>query len=123
MAVGPFRSGLISPVSHPDKLNQSRNGGVLPSREAIWRQAMAESSQQGGRAAELKEQVGQQVKKVADRVEEYANVAADRIRNTGPGEVAGNLKGAVDRSTREQPMTTLVLAAALGFVLGALWKS
>ena len=39
------------------------------------------------------------------------------------GEVAGNLKGAVDRSVKDQPMATLAVAAAVGFVLGALWKS
>jgi ElaB/YqjD/DUF883 family membrane-anchored ribosome-binding protein len=37
--------------------------------------------------------------------------------------VAGNLKGAVDKSVKDQPMTTLAVAAAVGFVLGALWKS
>jgi ElaB/YqjD/DUF883 family membrane-anchored ribosome-binding protein len=38
-------------------------------------------------------------------------------------EVAGNLKGAVDRSVKDQPMATLAMAAVVGFVLGALWKS
>jgi ElaB/YqjD/DUF883 family membrane-anchored ribosome-binding protein len=38
-------------------------------------------------------------------------------------EVAGNLKGAVDRSVRDQPMATLVFAGIVGFVLGTLWKS
>ena len=38
-------------------------------------------------------------------------------------EVAGNIKGAVDKSVKDQPMATLAVVAALGFVLGALWKS
>lgn len=38
-------------------------------------------------------------------------------------EVAGNLKTAVDRSVKDQPMATLAIAAALGFVIGAIWKS
>ena len=38
-------------------------------------------------------------------------------------EVAGNFKGAVDKSVKDQPMATLAVAAVLGFVLGALWKS
>lgn len=38
-------------------------------------------------------------------------------------EVAGNLKGAVDKSVKDQPMATLAIAAVLGFVLGAIWKS
>jgi ElaB/YqjD/DUF883 family membrane-anchored ribosome-binding protein len=33
------------------------------------------------------------------------------------------LKSAVDKSLKDQPMATLALAAALGFVLGAIWKS
>ena len=38
-------------------------------------------------------------------------------------EVAGNFKGAVDRRSKDQPMATLAMAAVVGFVLGALWKS
>ena len=37
--------------------------------------------------------------------------------------VAGNVKGAVDKSVKDQPKTTLVAAAVVGFVLGVLWKS
>jgi ElaB/YqjD/DUF883 family membrane-anchored ribosome-binding protein len=37
-------------------------------------------------------------------------------------EVGGNLRSAVDKSVREQPMATLALVAVAGFVLGALWK-
>ena len=38
-------------------------------------------------------------------------------------EVAGNVKGAINRSVKEQPITTLLVAGAVGFVIGALWKS
>ena len=37
--------------------------------------------------------------------------------------VAGNFKSAVDKSVKDQPMATLAVAAAVGFVVGALWKS
>lgn len=37
--------------------------------------------------------------------------------------MAGNVKDAIDRSVKEQPLTTLLVAAAVGFVIGALWKS
>jgi ElaB/YqjD/DUF883 family membrane-anchored ribosome-binding protein len=86
-------------------------------------------SQYGGRsdlsdkASELKDQAADQIKKVAGRVEGLASEAVDHLRETGAGEVAGNLKGAVDKSVKDQPMATLALAAVLGFVLGALWKS
>jgi ElaB/YqjD/DUF883 family membrane-anchored ribosome-binding protein len=51
--------------------------------------------------------------------------AADQVREVGDraGEVAGNFKTAVDKSVKEQPMATLAMAAAVGFVLGAIWKS
>ena len=86
-------------------------------------------SQYGGRsdlsdkATDLKDQATGQIKKVAGQVEEYANDAMDKLRDTGAGEVAGNLKGAVDKSVKDQPMATLALAAVLGFVLGAIWKA
>jgi ElaB/YqjD/DUF883 family membrane-anchored ribosome-binding protein len=86
-------------------------------------------SQYGGRsdlsdkATDLKDQATGQIKKVAGQVEEYASDAMDKLRDTGAGEVAGNLKDAVDKSVKDQPMATLALAAVLGFVLGAIWKA
>ena len=86
-------------------------------------------SQYGGRsdlsdkASDLKDQATDQIKKVASRVEGLAGDAVDNLRDTGAGEVAGNIRGAVDKSVKDQPMATLAMAAAVGFVLGALWKS
>ena len=37
--------------------------------------------------------------------------------------VADTLQSAVERSLREQPMSTLGVVVALSFVLGALWRS
>jgi ElaB/YqjD/DUF883 family membrane-anchored ribosome-binding protein len=59
-----------------------------------------------------------QAEDVANRVTAQGRDAAERVQ-----EVAGNFKGAVDRSVKDQPMATLAVAAVLGFVLGALWKS
>jgi ElaB/YqjD/DUF883 family membrane-anchored ribosome-binding protein len=86
---------------------------------------MAQSARPGGRTDDLVEKGTEQFKKVADRVEGYASGAADQVRDVSDrtGEVAGNLKKAVDKSVKDQPMVTLAMAAALGFVLGALWKS
>ena len=75
------------------------------------------------KASELKDKATDQLKKVADRAEGLASEAVDQLRETGAGEVAGNFKGAVDKSVKDQPMVTLAFAAAVGFVLGALWKS
>jgi ElaB/YqjD/DUF883 family membrane-anchored ribosome-binding protein len=86
-------------------------------------------SQYGGRSdlsdktSELKDQATGQIRKVAEQVEGLASDAVDKLRDTGAGEVAGNLKGAVDKSVKDQPMATLALAAAVGFVLGAIWKA
>ena len=84
---------------------------------------MAQSPQHGGRSDDLKDKASEQFKKVADRVEGLASSTVDQFRDTGAGEVAGNIKGAVDKSVKDQPMATLALAAVVGFVLGALWKS
>jgi ElaB/YqjD/DUF883 family membrane-anchored ribosome-binding protein len=62
--------------------------------------------------------VADQAENVANRVAEQGREAAERVT-----EVAGNLKGAVDRSVKDQPMATLAMVAVVGFVLGALWKS
>ena len=87
---------------------------------------MAQSSQYGksdiaDKASDLKEKATDQLKKVADRAEGIATSAADQMREAGDraGEVAGNFKSAVDKSVKDQPMATLAVAAAIGFVLGA----
>jgi len=75
------------------------------------------------KASDLKDKATDQLKKVANQAEGLANDAMDKLRDTGAGEVAGNLKGAVDKSVKDQPMATLALAAVVGFVLGAIWKA
>jgi len=62
--------------------------------------------------------VADQAEGVANRVVEQGRDASERVQ-----EVAGNFKGAVDRSVKDQPMATLAMAAIAGFVLGALWKT
>ena len=75
------------------------------------------------KASDLKDQATDQIKKAAGQVEGYASEAMDKLRDSGAGEVAGNIKGAVDKSVKDQPMATLAVAAAVGFVLGAIWKA
>jgi ElaB/YqjD/DUF883 family membrane-anchored ribosome-binding protein len=107
---------------------QNRSGGVAPVQFNQEHEIMAQS-QYGGRsdlsdkASDLKDQATEQIKKVANRVEDLASDAVDHLRDTGAGEVAGNIRGAVDKSVKDQPMATLAMVAAVGFVLGALWKS
>jgi len=73
----------------------------------------------------LADKATDQVRDVAQHVEDFASNAAQQGREAGERirEVAGNVKGAVDKSIKDQPMATLAAAAAVGFVFGALWKS
>ncbi len=77
------------------------------------------------RASELASQAGYQVDRALDSAEGLARSVAEQGRDAGERvtEVAGNLRTAVDKSVKDQPMATLAVAAAMGFVLGALWKS
>lgn len=51
--------------------------------------------------------------KVAEQAREYGEKAQDAARQVKPF---------VEKSLKEQPMTTLAAVAVIGFVLGALWK-
>jgi ElaB/YqjD/DUF883 family membrane-anchored ribosome-binding protein len=86
---------------------------------------MTQTSRPGRSSDDLIDKGVEQVRKVADRVEGMASGAAGQMREVSDrtGEVAGNFKGALDKSVKDQPMATLALAGAVGFVLGALWKS
>ena len=77
------------------------------------------------KASELAGKAGYQFDKALDGAEATVNSVAEQSREAGQRvqEVAGNLKTAVDRSVKDQPMATLAVAAAMGFVIGALWKS
>ncbi len=74
---------------------------------------------------DLRDKAGDQIGKMADHVESAAKSIAEQGREAGENvqQVAGNIKSAVDTSVKDQPMATLAVAAALGFVLGAIWKS
>ena len=76
-------------------------------------------------AHDLRDKAGDQLARVADHVEGTMKTVAERGKEVGEDvqRVAGNLKSAVDTSVKDQPMATLAVAAVLGFVLGALWKS
>lgn len=76
------------------------------------------------RVESMAEKATDQLKGMADRASGVAGRVAEQGREAGERvqDVAGNFKGAVDKSIREQPMATLALAAVVGFLLGALWK-
>jgi ElaB/YqjD/DUF883 family membrane-anchored ribosome-binding protein len=78
--------------------------------------ATTSTSQYGSTGAieDIKGKAKQTFDDASDRAQEIAGQA---------GEIAGNVKGAIDKSVKDQPLTTLLAAAAVGFVIGALWKS
>jgi ElaB/YqjD/DUF883 family membrane-anchored ribosome-binding protein len=76
-------------------------------------------------AAEYAGIAGKKVEQAIGSAESTVRSMADQGKEAGERvqEVAGNLKGAVQKSVKDQPMATLAVAAAVGFVVGALWKS
>lgn len=85
----------------------------------------AAGSRLGEQASDLAARASEQLEGAMHSAEVTARQMAEQGREAGERvqKVAGNFKTAVDKSVREQPTATLVVAAALGFVLGALWKS
>jgi ElaB/YqjD/DUF883 family membrane-anchored ribosome-binding protein len=83
---------------------------------------MGQSTQEG--LENMADKATEQFRHYADRAQDAAGRAAERGRDAGERvqDVAGNFKGAVDKSVKEQPMATLALAAIAGFLLGALWR-
>lgn len=79
----------------------------------------------GRKAEDLADKASEQLERVVSNVESAAKSLADQGRQAGEQVqvVADNFKTAVDKSVKDQPITTLVVAAAVGFVVGALWKS
>ncbi|MGE0023753.1 MAG: hypothetical protein AB7S70_09010 [Hyphomicrobium sp.] len=71
-----------------------------------------------GKAADLAERTGEQIERTVQNFAEQGRQATEQIQV-----VADNFKSAVDKSVKDQPLTTLAIAAGVGFVIGALWKS
>jgi ElaB/YqjD/DUF883 family membrane-anchored ribosome-binding protein len=97
---------------------QSTRGTSYSSTHDIKEKATDQFERMADKATDQFGRVADQAEAIANRVTEQGRDAAERVQ-----EVAGNFKGAVDRSVKDQPMATLAVAAVLGFVLGALWKS
>jgi|EndMetStandDraft_8_1072994.scaffolds.fasta_scaffold75721_2 ElaB/YqjD/DUF883 family membrane-anchored ribosome-binding protein len=76
-------------------------------------------------AGSRNEKAADMTEKVAAQVESTVSDLADRGREASRSvrDVADNFGTALDRSLERQPMTTLAMAVAVGFVLGALWKA
>ena len=76
-------------------------------------------------ASQLADKASAGIDTAMNKASSMANDAARQGREAQQQveQVATNIKGALNKSVSDQPMTTLALTAAFGFVLGALWKS
>jgi ElaB/YqjD/DUF883 family membrane-anchored ribosome-binding protein len=63
-------------------------------------------------------------KKAAENAQDMAGKVAGHAREYGEKaqEAARQAKPLVEKSLREQPLITLASVAAIGFLLGSLWK-
>lgn len=77
------------------------------------------------KAADYADKAGKQIDSAIQNAESTARQVAESGREATErvNQVAGNMKSAVNKSIKDQPLTTLAMAAGVGFVLGALWKS
>jgi ElaB/YqjD/DUF883 family membrane-anchored ribosome-binding protein len=72
----------------------------------------------GMRAMDSLEQTAASVQDASERLVARGQELGDSMQK-----VARNFTKAVDKSVAEQPMTTLGMAVAAGFLLGAIWKA
>jgi ElaB/YqjD/DUF883 family membrane-anchored ribosome-binding protein len=101
------------------------SGSYANQTRDIEDRARRAGSQLGDTASDLASKAGEQIEGAMHSAEQTARHVAEQGREAGERvqEVAENFRTAVDKSVRDQPMATLAVAAALGFVIGALWKS
>lgn len=91
----------------------------------------SESQEQGGTAEQLRnkaQQVGQQLREVGDQVRSTAQEQYEQLRTqaseyyeTGR-QRAMEWEQSLENYVREQPVKSLLIAAGVGVILGALWK-
>jgi len=76
------------------------------------------------RLRDMADATSETIKDAARSAQDKAGRVADQARDYGDQaqEVAKQVRPFLEKSLREKPMATLAGAAALAFVLGALWK-
>jgi ElaB/YqjD/DUF883 family membrane-anchored ribosome-binding protein len=82
------------------------------------------AQEDAGRAEGIVETATEKLKDVGANAQELAENITEQARQYGEKaqDVAREVKPFVEKSLKDQPMTTLASAAVIGFVLGALWK-
>ena len=118
-ALCPRRGFAFTICLHEEWIKaQTQHSGRTGSQSDIKEKATDQFERMADKATDQFNRFADQAEGVASRVAEQGREAGEKVQ-----EVAGNFKGAVDKSVKDQPMATLAMAAAVGFVLGALWKS
>ena len=76
------------------------------------------------RLRDIADSATDQLKAAADRAQELAGDVSRQAREytEKAQDAARQVRPLVEKSLKDQPMTTLAAAAVIGFVLGALWK-
>ncbi|RUO99281.1 hypothetical protein [Hyphomicrobium sp.] len=72
----------------------------------------------GIRAVDSLERSAASAQEMGDRLISKSSELSDNVQK-----VAKNFSAALDKSVADQPLTTLGMAIAAGFVLGAIWKA
>lgn len=72
----------------------------------------------GIRAVDSLERSAASAQEMGDRLITKSSELSDNVQK-----VAKNFSTALDKSVADQPLTTLGMAIAAGFVLGAIWKA
>ncbi len=82
-----------------------------------YRQASEVADDLTAKASEQMERARAGMEGMSEQVSHKSREAADNAQA-----VLGNFRGAVEKSTRDHPMTTVVMAVAMGFLVGTLWR-
>jgi ElaB/YqjD/DUF883 family membrane-anchored ribosome-binding protein len=92
---------------------------ATPRRESAAAKDIADTTK------ELRDKAMAGAERAAEEVSSAARHLADQGREVteNVSAVADNFQRALNKSIREQPMTTVAAAVIVGFVLGAIWKS
>jgi ElaB/YqjD/DUF883 family membrane-anchored ribosome-binding protein len=120
----------MKPIRPTERLFAGRNNAPQFSEEPPMTQTSSSTLNRGAdtarqtaddladKAADVASRAGDQIERTVQSLTEQSRQATEQLQV-----VADNFKTAVDKSVRDQPLTTLAVAAGVGFVIGALWKS
>lgn len=79
----------------------------------------------GDKAMAAAERIGQRINRTMEQAGSAMSTAQEKGGEAAgsAGDVIGNFRQAIEKSARSQPTTTVLMAVAAGFLLGAMWNS